>query len=94
MARRGGRGARWLLWIALAGAFLTKGFIGPALVVPAILVYLGRERDLRSVAALAPGRGLLLAAASDEKEGEQHKGGSKRQSDETARSHEMRSFRH
>lgn len=61
-SRRGWRSARWLFWIALAGAFLTKGFIGPALVVPGLLAYLWRERDLKSVIRLAPLRGHLIAA--------------------------------
>jgi len=61
--RRGRVAARWIFWIALGGAFLTKGFVGPALVVPAVLLYLLAERDLPGgIRALAPLRGLTLFA--------------------------------
>jgi len=59
--RRGWIGAKWVFWVALGGAFLTKGFVGPALVVPAVLVYLATERDLRGgLRTLAPVRGGLV----------------------------------
>jgi len=60
-SRRAWIGARWVFWVALGGAFLTKGFVGPALVVPAVLLYLLTERDLvGGLRKLAPARGTLL----------------------------------
>jgi 4-amino-4-deoxy-L-arabinose transferase-like glycosyltransferase len=56
-------GCRWMIWIAAAGAFLTKGPIGPALIFPATGVFLLWERDYRGILRLGMFRGFLLFAA-------------------------------
>jgi len=62
-SRKGRLGTRWMIWIAAAGAFLTKGPVGPALILPAIGVFLLWERDYRGILRLGVFRGLLLFAA-------------------------------
>lgn len=59
-------GRRWLwpaFWIFTGAAFLAKGLIGPAFVLPPLALVLAWERDRERLRELAPLRGLVLLAA-------------------------------
>jgi len=57
------KGFRWLGWFFLGCSILSKGLIGPALVLPALFIWLLWERDLKAgILALAPVRGTLVLA--------------------------------